>query len=178
MHHHETPDQDGWYWVKYSDEDHYMAHFRAEIDDQPRLDVLLRDREGDYCVLHLEQTAHGEWEGREEDRPASRLFRRGPSSWVGPLSSPFGDFQGEITEFAEDNYRKACEAGLALVMLHVEFAGSDPALAAATWLRTLPGEDALEFAREFFGWRKAGSKAKRRRNGKLRRSRSPAGTAP
>lgn len=97
-----TPDQNGWYWVRFGD-DYAMCHWNPE-DSMPML-------------MRADPTPH-RFRSLEPEAVQNAL------AWVGPLETPFGEFGNSCAYFDESQYVSAIEMGEALAMTVVDGIGS------------------------------------------------------
>lgn len=120
MYHAKTPNENGWYWVRFSDGSSAMAFWEPE--DEPI--------NGHYLHEQLIQPVAFDCKTVE--------------AWIGPLPCPFGDLAGDGAYFAEDQYQDAIRDKTALAMTLVDGGGDTPSFGTAMGVYQLPLNDALE----------------------------------
>lgn len=153
MHHHETPDHDGWYWIQCGEDHDFMAYFRAS-GGLWQMDIFSSGDDGELTVSSFVQTAPGSWESISgiygDSGPISESHWRGPLCWIGPLSSPFGPVASHIVEFGEDTHDEARRQGMAAIMVHVDYTGCGEQGGWTTKVGLLPRKEAtMAVARAF-----------------------------
>lgn len=107
---HNTPDEDGWYWIEFCGE-WSMAYLHAEVD--PRV-LVIPEEVGADCICAIEKGDAWSCEDRS-------WFAR-VTKWVGPLGCPGGDFDSAINEFSVPQHEVAESDGRALVSLAIDYA--------------------------------------------------------
>lgn len=123
MYHTKTPEENGWYWVRFDGDDVVMCYWNPEDEVQ----YLMR---ADYkpnlypCM--------------ERDR------LQNVKAWIGPLSCPFGEFGDSCAYFDESQYVSAIEMGDALVMTVVDGIGSDRKFGTVASHYQMPLDEALD----------------------------------
>lgn len=119
MYHTKTPDQNGWYWVRFDDGTISMAYWTPE------------DGKINGHYLH------------ERMMQPVAFMPEVVESWIGPLPCPFGEFGDSCAYFDESQYVSAIEMGDALVMTVVDGIGSDRNFGTVASHYQMPLDEAL-----------------------------------
>lgn len=122
MYHTKTPEENGWYWVRFEDAD-VLCYWNPE-DPAPQRLMRAEFLPGNRPVF-------------EQERLQNAI------AWIGPLESPFGEFGSSCAYFDENQYASAIEMGESLVMTVVDGIGSDRNFGTVASHYQMPLDEAL-----------------------------------